>query len=217
MKKKILLVLLVVLLIPYRTFAKSYYEDYEHKNFKETLEVEEMELINKDYEENDKQVTIYFFRGQGCGYCRNFLTFLNSISEEYGKYFKVVSFEVWNNKDNKKLMKKVANIMYEEAGGVPYIIIGDEVFPGYISSWDEDIKAAIKEQYGTSYDVFEELSKKERAEQKALEGYTLEIILWNILFVGASTVIIFYVQNRKNKELLNEISKLKEAKNKGKK
>lgn len=119
-------------------------------------------------EKNDeKKATIYMFRGQGCAYCRKFLNFLNSISEEYGKYFELVSFEVWNDADNKELMDKVASVTGVEAGGVPYIIIGDRVFGGYAESYDDAIKAKIKEQYeDPSYDVFEELKKKESEEKE---------------------------------------------------
>ena len=95
MKKKILtfLVTLGVILLPLTANA-SLIDEYEHKNFKDTLAAESIELKNKDYKETDDQITIYMFRGQGCAYCRSFLEFLNSISNEYGKYFKLVSFEV---------------------------------------------------------------------------------------------------------------------------
>ena len=34
--------------------------------------------LNSEYTENDKQVTIYLFRGLGCTHCKDFLEFLNS-------------------------------------------------------------------------------------------------------------------------------------------
>ena len=160
MKKRIILLLLVVALMPFRVFAKSFIDDYNTKNFVDTLKEEGMEIENPDYKETDKQAIIYLFRGNGCGYCRAFLTFLNSISKEYGKYFKVVSFEVWSDAKNSELLNKVPLVTNQSAGGVPYIIIGEKVFAGYAESYDEDIKAAIKAQYDNpSYDVWKNLMK----------------------------------------------------------
>ena len=101
MKKKIImfLVTLGIIMLPLSANA-SLIDDYEHKNFKETLAAENITLKNTSYKETKDQMTIYMFRGQGCTYCRSFLNFLNNISEEYGKYFKLVSFEVWNDANN---------------------------------------------------------------------------------------------------------------------
>ena len=71
MKKKLIILLLIVALLPTRVFASGL----------------------DSYKENDKQAVIYMFRGQGCGYCRAFLSFLASIVDDYGEYFKLVSFD----------------------------------------------------------------------------------------------------------------------------
>ena len=120
-------------------------EKYETMNLKETLAAEEIELTYTDYKETDDQITIYMFRGNTCGFCKSFLNFLNSITEEYGKYFKLESYEVWGNQDNAELLNSVGEFLGEQAGGVPFIVIGDKVFPGYNEVYDEDIKTAIKE------------------------------------------------------------------------
>lgn len=163
MKKKLLL-LLVFAILPFTTFAKTYYDGYETKNLKDTLAAENIELENKSYKENDKQAVIYMFRGQGCYFCRNFLTFLSSISKDYGKYFKLVSFEVWYNEQNSALFNKVGALNGEnlEKLGVPYILIGDQKFNGFNESFGDSIKDAIKKEYekhGT--DVFDRLAKAE--------------------------------------------------------
>ena len=94
--KKLLVYIVAALLvfIPVVTYAVEQIDlaNYETMNFKETLESENMTLSDANYTETDDQITIYLFRGNGCGYCRSFLTFLNGITKEYGKYFKVVSF-----------------------------------------------------------------------------------------------------------------------------
>lgn len=209
--KKLLVVLLfaLVMLLPVKAFAKTYYAGHETKNFKETLEAEEMTLENKDYKETSKQVTIYLFRGQGCGYCRNFITFLNSISKEYGDKFKLVSFEVWNNQENNDLMKEVSKFTGEEAGGVPYIIIGEKVFGGYIDSWNDQIKAAIDEEYkaGSKYDVFEEMVSSARREkiQKVLTSGVLPLLcLLTTIGFGVALIIL---QKKNTEKILKQLSK----------
>ncbi len=209
--RKLLVAVLIslVMLLPLRAFAKSYYAGHETKNFKETLESEEMTIENKDYAENNKQATIYLFRGQGCGYCKRFLTFLNSISKEYGDKFKLVSFEVWNDKENNALLEEVSKFTGEAAGGVPYIVIGEKVFGGYIDSWDDQIKAAIDTLYknGNDYDVFEEMVAAARKEkfQKFLTSGFLPIA--SIVVTIGFGIAIILIQKKNTEKLLREISK----------
>lgn len=139
-----------------RTFEKKKIEkddllklekDAVSMNLDSTLNDESIEKKYSNYNETDDQITIYLFRGKGCGYCKAFLTFLSSITQEYGKYFKLKSFEVWYNENNSALMNEVAKYLNEPAEGVPYIVIGDKVFAGYTTAYDEDIKTAITNLY----------------------------------------------------------------------
>ena len=211
MKKKFIILLLVVALLPLKVFAKSLVDDYNTKNFVDTLAAEGMTIENKDYKENDKQAVIYMFRGDGCGYCRAFLTFLNSISKEYGKYFRLVSFEVWSDAKNSELLNKVPLVTNQSAGGVPYIIIGEKVFPGYASSYDEQIKEAIMAQYNDpSYDVFEKLD--EQLNGNSNSGNTFAIIFWNAFFIVAATVAIILVNNKNTNRVLDALGNKKKNK-----
>ena len=210
--KKLLVIVLIslVMLLPFRALAKTYYAGHETKNLKEALEEENITLENKDYKESDKQATIYLFRGSGCGYCGRFLTFLSTLSKEYGDKFKLVSFEVWNNEDNNKLMKEVSTFTGVEASGVPYIVIGEKVFGGYIDTWDDDIKAAINTLYDSKdrYDVFEEIEAAERKarREKLLTSGLLPIL--NIVATIAFGVVIILRQNKNKKDLLSKINKV---------
>jgi thiol-disulfide isomerase/thioredoxin len=212
MKKKIVLMLMLFVSIFTITGCdkgKKYYEGYKYLNFKEVLEAEEFELENKDYEETDDQAIIYLFRGQGCGFCRSFISFLNSISTEYGKYFKVVSFEVWRDQNNSDLMAKMPLVTEVEARGVPYIIIGDKVFDGYAESYNEEIKAQIMKQYkDSSYDVFEDLKK----EESKFNGFSnTDIVIINVLLTIIVIVLLMIKTGNDKKEIL---CKLEEYTNK---
>lgn len=112
-----------------------------------TLSLEGMEISDPNYLEEQTQANIYMFRGSGCSHCRDFLTFLNDSLAEYGKYFRLRAYEVWENDDNAKLMEDAAEVLDTEIEGVPFIIIGKEYFFGYSESMKDDIIAAIKKEY----------------------------------------------------------------------
>ena len=211
--KKLLVYIVAALLvfIPVVTYAVEQIDlaNYETMNFKETLESENMTLSDANYTETDDQITIYLFRGNGCGYCRSFLTFLNGITKEYGKYFKVVSFETWYNSDNADLLGAMGDFLEQPAEGVPYIIIGNQVFPGYAASYDQGIKDAITSLYNTKkddrYDVFKAYNDSLLEKAKAERSATLKPIIWNFIFVTLATIIIVCYINASNNKLLEEM------------
>lgn len=222
MKNKIWILLIVAfsfLVLPLNINAEEskYLKDYKTMNFKDTLAAEEMEIQNANYTENDEQITIYLFRGQGCSFCRSFLTFLNSISNDYGKYFKLVSYEVWYDNDNAKLMSDISTFLGEPAGGVPYIIIGNTVFGGYNTRYDDQIKEAITNEYNKSkderYNLFEEFEKGEEGtgSSKSTSINSATVIIWNLVFIAIATSFIVINQNNKYKKLSEEISSLKSS------
>lgn len=215
MKKRVfLLILFVSLLLPLMVSAKTYYDGYSTMNFVDTLKAEGMEIENKSYKETDDQAIIYIFRGQGCGFCRKLLTYLNSISDEYGKYFKVVSFEVWKDSKNSALMTKVANFKGDQANGVPYYVIGDETFGGYSEEYNQKIINAIMKQYeDKSSDVFKELEKSEKKNNQGNGADTFAIIFWNLIIVGAFSGIVMYVNNKNKEVILNAINTNSKVKN----
>lgn len=202
---------LLIVFIALFVFGVSTVEaaSYKALNFEQALKEEEIEANLGSYKESDDQAIIYLFRGKGCGYCRRFLTFLNSIVSDYGKYFKVVSYEVWNNSDNKKLMKEVAEFLDKEAGGVPFIIIGDQVFEGYASDYDEDIKKAIKDLYDSKdkYDVLAEMEKaKQKNTEQGKDTTSGSVILWNLLFTGLATALIIGYETYRFNQLEKKFS-----------
>lgn len=203
MKKILLMLITILVLIPMTVFA-SEKEKYTSKNLEEVLKEEDIDADLKKYEENDEQITIYLFRGHGCAYCKKFLSFISSIVDDYGKYFKIESYEVWQDADNVKLFDSVATFLDKQAQGVPYIVIGDKVFTGFTDSYGDEIKKEIKKQYDSKdrYDVLKEMDKKEKREKFAAV-FSNFIIGFNIfLTVGAITILI--VLGRKNNKLLIE-------------
>ena len=134
--KKILSILLVGLLfIPMLASA-----DTVSMGLEDVLKEEGIKYDLKDYKESDDKINIYLFRGNGCSHCKAFVTFLYENIDELGKYFNLVSYEIFYNQDNSKLMSEVSKFFGKEATGVPYIVIGDKYFAGYGAGSNEEIK-----------------------------------------------------------------------------
>lgn len=100
----------------------------------------------------NESVNIYLFYGDGCPHCAALEEYLNN---EYSsdKNVTMYKYEVWNNKENQELWKKVENITGEEAKGVPYFVIGEEVYQGYSagSTWEKKVDRAIKKAKKNDY------------------------------------------------------------------
>ena len=202
----ITLLLLVVMILPTHVFA----DEVKSENLDEILTSKNITHDFSNYSENDDQAIVYLFYGQSCGYCQKFLEFLNSIIPEYGKYFKVVGYEVWSNSSNADLMDKAAKVLDKSADGVPFIVIGDQVFTGYSSSYDEKIKSAIKSLYDTKKDArYDILKEIENGDSKKASGTSsTAVIIWNFVFLAAATGIILAVTNNQNKALTAKVENL---------
>ena len=104
--------------------------------------------VNAEGEESEsKEVKVYLFRGEGCPHCQEAEAWFQSIEEEYGSYFEIVSYETWYNQENAELMQRVAKARGEEASGVPYIIIGNQSWNGFTESYEQEMINEIKSNY----------------------------------------------------------------------
>ena len=106
---------------------------------------------------DNKPVNVYFFYGNGCSYCAAAESYFKSLEKEMGDKFNIVEYETWYDQDNVELMEKVADLRNEEPGGVPYIIIGNQSWDGYASSYNDEIESKINSEYKKSvsdrYDI----------------------------------------------------------------
>src|SRR3989344_2989286 len=78
------------------------------------------------------EVKLYFFYGDGCPHCAKEEKFLEQQVKE-NPNLKIESFEVWSDRDNVKLMKKVGEEMGLNVSAVPLTIIGDWSISGYLN------------------------------------------------------------------------------------
>ena len=206
----VLCTLIVSLMLPIFVSAEVKEFDFT-KTKRETLEeaIAEEEITNTfTHKDNEKQVTIYLFRGHGCGYCHKFLEYVSSdLMKEYGSKFKFVSYEVWNNSGNAELFQEIAKFLGTEANGVPFYVIGDKYFSGYSETMNDSIIEAIETEYASSekYDVIKkykdsiETAKRKEWDEKYGAIYKNGLITLVIVAIGVGVNIWF--TNKKFEEL----------------
>lgn len=124
--------------------TKVYKIDYDYK-----IDAEIDSLV---YDEN--KVNVYFFWGNGCPHCALEHKFFDRIKKECGDYFVLNDFEVWYDENNRELLKEFAKKMGREVEGIPFTIIGEEVFVGFDPTAEDLMINAILSQYKNSFDAY---------------------------------------------------------------
>ncbi len=159
------------------------------------------------------KITVYMFRGETCPVCANALAFFDSIEEEYGKYYELVTYEVWNDKENSQLLDDVAEYLDTKITGVPFIMIGDKTYPGFLDSWGEEIKAQIVAEYNKSdeerTDLLENMKNGVKLENSAKDRENLIISVISIVVI-ALIVTFLILARRGNGEKKNVTESKKE-------
>ena len=65
--------------------------------------------IGLDNVNASSKVTVYLFRGSTCEHCENALEYMDKHRDEIPKDVEIVTYEVWENKNNSKLQDAVAD------------------------------------------------------------------------------------------------------------
>ena len=101
-----------------------------------------------NYVDDDKKINVYLFRGNTCPHCLDAIVFFAENVKDYGQYFNLVSYEVWNDETNNKIMNDVAKRKFNEnISGVPYIIVGDKTYSGFNEDMGKEILDKIVSLY----------------------------------------------------------------------
>ena len=159
--------------------------------------------------ENSK-INVYLFRGEGCAFCASALSFFDSIEEEYGQYYNLVTYEVWNDVENAELLNQVAEYLNTTIKGVPFIIIGDKTYPGFQEAWGEEIKQDIVNEYNKSVEERTDIVENVKNGVEPDKSSTNTIIsIISILFIIG--IIAFIVFARKEKDNYKEVKPNNEA------
>lgn len=87
--------------------------------------------IKNVFAESNESVNVYFFWGKGCPHCEKERPFLDKMAEKYSEV-KIIDYEVWGNKENRDLMVSFADKLNASISGVPFTVIGDHYFSGWM-------------------------------------------------------------------------------------
>lgn len=93
-------------------------------------------------------INIYFFRGEGCPHCAEEEKFFEEELTKKYKNIKIYDFEVWNNKENSEILKKVKENFKVTNNNVPFTVIGNKYFTGFSSSTKDKIYEIIDNYQG---------------------------------------------------------------------
>ena len=169
-------------------------------NLVEALEDEGIES-DIEYEENDDQTTIYFFRTKGESKSVEFLKYLEGIYDRYGKFFKLRSFEVSGNEDNMLLMKNTFDYLRASEQSTPFIVIGSTYFITYKEDINENIEKAFIEFYqsGSTVDTIDEVLTRYYRNDTLIMTVFLSIIILIPVFILAM-IVKNKIENKKNTE-----------------
>ncbi len=93
-------------------------------------------------QEKNDDVNIYFFWGDGCPHCANEKIYLEYLTNKY-PFVTLYDYEVYNNGENKELLKEIGSAMDVNIAGVPFTVIGEKYFIGW--SDNTDLKLSMEE------------------------------------------------------------------------
>lgn len=184
--KYLVLALAFFVFIPFVAFAE---DDVEEST------TEEVETTEEAGEANTNEVSVYFFRGQGCPHCEEAEEWFKSIEEEHGSKFKIVDYETWYNEDNKEMFRKVLKARNEyvsddESLGVPYIVVGNKSWNGFAENYTSEILDAINSEYAKAdkdrYDIMKYIdsTSTKKEDNSSNDAIALLLILVVVLGIG---------------------------------
>lgn len=169
-------------------FSSDEYKQYDYiQEYVKTLRKADF----TNYTDDSNKVNVYLFRGASCPHCVEEIVWFTTQIKEYGNKFNLVTYEVWNNSDNNKLMNKVASTLGDNPSGVPYTVIGNQSFSGFMEgSTDTQMLEKIKSEYDAAekYNVMDHIN--ETSEEK---DNTLVTVILTLLVLAGGIALIYYV------------------------
>ena len=76
---------------------------------------------------------LHFFWAIGCPHCAEEEAFLDQMEEKYDDQLDIERYEVSRDLDNAKLMKQMGQELDIDVQGVPFTVVGDQHFIGYLN------------------------------------------------------------------------------------
>ncbi|HRY36262.1 MAG TPA: hypothetical protein P5230_00065 [Candidatus Magasanikbacteria bacterium] len=135
-----------------------------------------------------EDVNLYFFWGKGCPHCAKEEELLKQFQNQYSN-LRVYDFEIYTNYKNMTLLQKTAEKLGARVDGVPFTIIGDKYFSGFLESMTPAQLAEKIEECGDTKcpDSVGELvgvTKPQVTEEKPLENKPKEKKIISVPVLG---------------------------------
>ena len=105
--------------------------------------------LNKEVSNNnnEKKITVYIFKKEGCSYCENAIEYFLSI-EELFPYLEIKAYDIKKNTENYKLMSAASQeLSIESKNSVPLIVIGSYSLRGFSIKYRETLNNEIRKFY----------------------------------------------------------------------
>lgn len=151
-KKKILIISLITFIFILFIVLINISNKMNEEKIKSTITMNS-KLSDVVYDEN--KLNIYLFWGEGCPHCEEEWKFLNRIAPKYYDKIHVYGFEVWNSKENQKIMNEFKDkLNISKDSGIPLTIIEDKYYIGYDESYNDEILKLIKNNHKNSKDIY---------------------------------------------------------------
>lgn len=188
--KKILVIISLILINPFILKA-----EIKSEGLIESLEKENIEVKCPEYKETDKQAIIYLFKQYGESKTLDLLNYLNDICEEYGEFFKLVSYEVYTNEDNNELYANTLDYLQSRSTSVPFMIVGDS----YFTTFNENNQENFLKTFLRLYQSEEKTDKMEEVMSKYYRNYNLiGCIIIGLIFTFIGLMVVAKIYNKDN-------------------
>ncbi len=152
-----------------------------------------------NYSESDDKVNVYIFRGKTCWHCLDEITWLASNYADFKDVINVRTYEVWNNKENNKLMNLVAKELGTKAGGVPLTVVGKETFSGFSEEMGTSIIEAAKKLKNSEekYDIKNVINLEEVSAGEKNKKNDVTMIILILVVLAGGIVFIYFISKSK--------------------
>jgi cytochrome c biogenesis protein CcdA/glutaredoxin len=88
-------------------------------------------------------VDMVIVHGNGCPHCAKLLSFMDGVQERYPDLH-VVVYEVYFDKNNRKIAQELAKAYGKDLGGVPVVFINGQMIVGFNNAIGDAIEAEVK-------------------------------------------------------------------------
>ena len=93
--------------------------------------------------QNNNEIELYFFWGQGCAYCEKADLFIKELKKKFPN-LKIMAYEVNENENNYKFFRAMSQA-YNIEEGIPLFLIGNNFLAGYDKSSDDYLRKIVKD------------------------------------------------------------------------